>query len=111
MFTPSSNMDPPADRVCPPANDLKWRSLGQSGQTRGSGAVAPVVSGLDQVVPDGEAHEFGGGAHPGLAHGGGAVALHRLDADLEFAGDALVALALGDQLGDLELAHPAAFQP
>src|SRR5688572_29776717 len=57
---------------------------------------------LDNLVPYRIPHQRGSRGEVELAHGGGAVRLHRLDADVQDIGDLLVAVALGD-----ELDHPA----
>ena len=74
---------------------------GPSGEPRISG----VPLGLDESAPDGVAHELHAVAHAELGEDVRAVALDRLLAEHEVAGDLARGARLGDQLDDLDLAR------
>src|SRR5690348_12623122 len=62
-------------------------------------------SGLDDAVANGVAYQLGERSEAALAHDVAAVSLRRFDADPERGRNFLVALAFGQELHDLALAH------
>ena len=72
------------------------------------GIAIPVLcgmcSGLDDLHPDGIANQIGQGVELQLPHRGGAMRLHRLDAEIQETRDLLVAFALGEGLHNLAFA-------
>src|SRR4051812_15235658 len=87
------------------ANTTWWcrpRATRGAARERTEKSLAPPQ---DQAVQGRESHELAGGVHVELAVDAGAVRLHRLHADAELAGDALVGEPAHRQIEHLALAH------
>src|SRR5215218_4002968 len=70
-----------------------------------SPVLCGVSSGLDDLSPDRVADEVWQGVEFQLPHRGGAMRLHRLDAEVQEARDLLVAFAFGEELHNLAFAR------